>query len=173
MATIVELQAPLPGLTPLPRLVELSGTRSFVSGDPDGERLRVAWFRRDDDGALVGRAWCGPLAEGPPAHVHGGAMAALLDEAMGLCCWVHGHRVLARGIEVAFRRPLALGSVVWLVGRIVGHDGRRLTTSGTLSSEGDGGVVFAEATGSFSELPAERFARLFERGGSAGGSSER
>jgi uncharacterized protein (TIGR00369 family) len=163
VTSLDELQAPEPGWTPLPRLQELSGTRSFVSGDPGGERLRVAWFSRDD-GALVGRAWFGPLAEGPPGHVHGGAMAALLDEAMGLCCWVQGHRVLAREITVGFRRPLPLGSVVLVTCRVVEHRGHRLSTTGTiaLSSEPDGTV--AQGTGSFSELPVDRLARIFSRG---------
>lgn len=161
MSTIDDLRAPLPGATSLPELAELASTMSFVSGDPTGERLRVALFRRDDDGAVVGRAWFGPQAEGPPGHVHGGAMAALLDESMGLCCWVAGHRVLARELTVAFRRPLRLCTVVTLECRIVAVDGRTVSTTGQL--RGPAGDVFAEGKGLFSMLPAERLARLFAR----------
>ncbi len=167
MTTIDALRAPLPGWTPLPDFSELAATHSFVSGDPSGERLRVALFRRDDDGAVVGRAWFGPQAEGPPGHAHGGAMAALLDEAMGLCCWVAGHRVLAKELTVGFRRPLPLRTVVTLECAVVGIDGRAVATTGRLLLPA--GDVVAEGRGTFATLPAERLARLFARRSPVGG----
>jgi len=167
VTTIDALRAPAPGWTALPDFSELAATHSFVSGDPGGDRLRVALFRRDDDGAVVGRAWFGPHAEGPPGYVHGGAMAALLDEAMGLCCWVAGHRVLAKELTVGFRRPLPLLTTVTLECPITAVDGRAVTTSGRLLLPG--GEVAAEARGTFATLPAERLARLFARRSPFGG----
>ncbi len=161
MTTIDELRVPAPGWTPLPPLGELAATHSFVSGDPAGERLRVALFRRDDDGAVVGRAWFGPHAEGPPGHAHGGAMAALLDEAMGLCCWVAGHRVLAKALTVGFRRPLPLQTVVTIECTIVTAADRTLSTTGRLLLPS--GDIAAAAEGTFAVLPAEKLARLFAR----------
>lgn len=167
MTTIDVLRAPTPGWTPLPDFAELAATRSFVSGDPGGDRLRVALFRRDDDGAVVGRAWFGSLAEGPPGHVHGGAMAALLDETMGLCCWVEGHRVLAKDLSVAFRRPLPLDSVVTFECRIAAVDGRIVSTVGRLLLPSLD--VVADGRGTFATLPAEKLARLFARRAPVGG----
>ena len=40
---------------------------------------------------------------GPPGHVHGGAMAAALDEAMGAVCWMNGHPVVAATISREIR----------------------------------------------------------------------
>lgn len=161
MTTIDALRAPAPGWTLLPDFAELAATHSFVSGDPSGQRLRVALFLRDDDGALVGRAWFGPHAEGPPGHVHGGAMAALLDEAMGLSCWVAGHRVLAKELTVAFRRPLPLNTTITLHCHVGGGDARTLSTTGRLLLPS--GEACAEAKGTFAALPAEKLARLFSR----------
>jgi len=62
------LTAPEEGWTPIEPLVSVGTGRSFVSGDPEGDRLRVRYFRRARDGALVGRVWFGPGAEGPPGH---------------------------------------------------------------------------------------------------------
>ena len=161
MTTIEALRVPAPGWTPLPDLGELAATHSFVSGDPAGERLRVALFRRGDDGAVVGRAWFGPLAEGPPGHAHGGAMGALLDEAMGLACWVAGHRVLAKELTVGFRRPLPLGTTVTIECAIVDAADRAISTTGRLRLPT--GDVCAEAKGTFAVLPDEKLARLFSR----------
>ena len=79
------------GWTPIDPLGSVGTGRSFVSGEPDGDRLRVCYYRRDRDGALVGKIWFGPGAEGPPGHAHGGSMAAVLDEAMGAGAWLAGH----------------------------------------------------------------------------------
>ena len=101
---------PEPGWTPLepPRLE--GGRGSFVSGDPTGERLRVRYFRRPEDRRLVGKAWFGPGAEGPPGHAHGGSIAAVLDEAMGAAAWTAGHIVVAVRLDTSFQRMLPLGT---------------------------------------------------------------
>lgn len=92
---------------PFPALVE---GRSFISGRQAGDRMRVVYFRRADDDRLLARAWFGPGAEGPPSHAHGGAIAAVLDEAMGGACWMHGHAVLAARLTVTYLRPVPLGT---------------------------------------------------------------
>ena len=52
---------------------------TFLSGGADENRLRLRYFRRESDGAMMGKAWFGPMTQGPPGHAHGGSMAALLD----------------------------------------------------------------------------------------------
>ncbi len=131
---------------------------SFVSGDPRSDRIRVAYFHRPADLAVVGRAWFGPGAEGPPRHAHGGSMAALLDEVMGFSCWMKGHRVLAKKIEISFLRSLPLHSVVTFEGSVVVVDGRNISARGALVLPS--GVLCAEGTGLFVEIPAARLARM-------------
>jgi acyl-coenzyme A thioesterase PaaI-like protein len=124
--------------------------RSFVSGEPDGDRVRVRYFRRDADGALVGRAWFGPGTEGPPAHVHGGSMAALLDEAMGLACWIDGRKVLAGRLDVRFRAILPLGSLCTVEAWVDAIEGRNVTTRARLL--GRDGTVHCKGEGLFVQL---------------------
>lgn len=124
--------------------------RSFVSGEPDGDRIRVRYFRRDTDGALVGRAWFGPGTEGPPAHVHGGSISALLDEAMGLSCWISGRKVLASRLDVRFRAMLPLGTLCSFEAWVDQVDGRHVTTRSRLV--GPDGTVHAKGEGGFVEL---------------------
>ena len=137
------------------------GRGSFVTGDPEGDRLRVAYFRRAADGALVGRAWFGPGAVGPPGHVHGGATAAVLDEAMGAAAWMEGWVVVAVHLEVDFPRMLPIGTDAWMEARVESVDGRKVTTRGRLHDAA--GEDFGTATGLFVTLDPERFRQLLAR----------
>lgn len=131
---------------------------SFVSGDKQSPRIRAAYFFRAVDHAVVGRAWFGPGAEGPPKHAHGGSMAALLDEVMGFACWLKGHRVLAKKIEISFLRSLPLDTVVTFEGAIVAVDGKSITSAGKLVLPN--GVVCAEGKGVFVEVSHERLSKM-------------
>ena len=120
--------------------------------------MRVAYFRRESDGALVGKVWFGPWCEGPPGHAHGGSMAAALDDAIGKIGWLSGHRVVAARISVSFRRMLPLGTDATLEAWIDRKDGRKLHTRGHLL--GDDGEPYAEAEGLFIELSSDGEGRL-------------
>lgn len=155
-----------PGWDPLEPLAPQS-MRSFVSGDPSGQRLRVRYFRRGDDGALVGRVWFGPDAQGPPGHAHGGSMAAVLDEAMGAGAWLAGHTVVAARIGVSFRAMLPLGTIALVETWVESVDGRKVTTRGRLS--GPGGDVFAESDGLFVAIALEKFGGFVGHAGALAG----
>lgn len=148
---------PEPGWTPVEPPNLEGGRGSFVSGEPAEGRLRVCYFRRPEDERLVGRAWFGSGAEGPPAHAHGGAIAAVLDEAMGSTAWLAGYPVVAAHIEVDFRRMLPLGTDARLEAWIERVDGRKVSVRGRLA--GEDGRVFAESGGLFVVLDPERLGK--------------
>lgn len=151
---------PEPGWTPVepPRLE--GGRGSFVSGNPHGKTLRVAYFE-DAAGGLVGRAWFGAGSAGPPGHAHGGAIAAVLDEAMGAAAWRAGHICVAANLDTDFRRMLPLGTDAYLEARVDGVEGRKVRTSGELL--GEDGEPFAEARALFVTFEPERDRRMLER----------
>jgi len=150
-----------PGWTPIEPLRLEGGRGSFVSGDPAGDRLRVRYFRRERDGRLVGRAWFGPGAQGPPGHAHGGSIAAVLDEAMGAAAWLAGHRVVAVQLDTSFQRMLPLGTDATLEAWVERTDGRKVWTLSRLLDERR--EAFAEAEALFLELDPERFGALIEK----------
>ncbi|HEV8632473.1 MAG TPA: PaaI family thioesterase [Thermoanaerobaculia bacterium] len=143
------------------------GRGSFVSGDPQGDTLRVAYFRRVADGRLVGRAWFGPGSAGPPGHAHGGSMAAVLDEAMGAAAWMAGHIAVAAHLATDFRAMLPLGTDALLEAWVERRDERKVWTAGTL--RGDDGTLFAEGEALFIRLDAERDRALLARAAEAMG----
>ena len=150
-----------PGWTPVDPLRLEGGPRSFVSGAPEGDSLRVRYFRRERDGRLVGRAWFGPGAQGPPGHAHGGSMAAVLDEAMGAAAWMEGHFVVAVRLCTSFQRMLPLGTDALLEAWVERVEGRKVWTLGRLL--GEDGEPFAEADALFLTLDPARFMPLIEK----------
>jgi acyl-coenzyme A thioesterase PaaI-like protein len=49
---------------------------------------------------------------------HGGITALMLDEAVGWAAWHAGHPGVTGRLQVSYRRPLKLGEVVRIVGRL-------------------------------------------------------
>jgi acyl-coenzyme A thioesterase PaaI-like protein len=156
-STTIDLP-PLPGWRPL----EPQPERSFVSGDPTGDRLRVRYFQDEAD-RVCARAWFGPGAVGPPGHAHGGAMAAVLDEAMGVAAWVAGHPVVAGRLAVDFRRMLPLGTVASVTTEVHAVEGRKVRVSARLADDRD--VTVAEGEATFVQLRLEALQELNERNG--------
>jgi acyl-coenzyme A thioesterase PaaI-like protein len=130
--------------TPIQPFPRPGPRRSFVADAPDGDRLRVAYFRVDDEPILRGKAWFGPGAEGPPGIAHGGAVSAVLDEAVGAVAWMHGHRVVVARLTVDFRRMVPLGVDATLEATVASVEGRKVTCRARLT---DGEVLLAEAEG--------------------------
>jgi acyl-coenzyme A thioesterase PaaI-like protein len=122
-------------------------TFSFVSGNRESQAIRVRYFEKKAARQFAGRAWFGPETEGPPGHAHGGSQAALLDEGMGAAAWLSGQTVLAAKIEINFRAPLPLGTILNVRAEITKIEGKKVFTSGRL--ETDDGTVFSDGTGLF------------------------
>lgn len=115
-------------------------TLRFVSGDQTGNRFRMRYFQDADD-RLVARVWFGPVTEGPPGHAHGGSMAAVLDEVLGLAAWAAGHPVVVGNLNVSFRQLLPIQTVVEVTTRLVSVEGRKVMVHGEICSQD--GTVYA------------------------------
>ena len=113
----------------------------FVSGEPDGNRFRVRYFR-DSEQHLHARIWFGPETGGPPGHAHGGAISAVMDEALGLAAWAAGYPIVVGNLNVSFRNLLPLEKVVTLESRVVSVEGRKVMVHGRLFCDED--TVYAE-----------------------------
>lgn len=112
----------------------------FVSGEPDGNRFRVCYYR-DGKQQLQARIWFGPETEGPPGHAHGGSMAAVLDEVLGLAAWAAGYSIVVGNLNVSFRNLLPLQQVVTVESRVVSAEGRKVKVHGRICK---GDTIYAE-----------------------------
>lgn len=119
----------------------------------DGDRVRLAYFRKPDESTLYAKAWFGKKTMGPPGHVHGGAMAATLDEAMGAVAWMNQHRCVAATITISFLAMLPIESETTVEARIERVEGRKIHLRATLIDQA--GKAVAEGTGLFIVLKDE------------------
>jgi hypothetical protein len=153
--------SPKPGWSEFPSAQGMGGPRSFVSGDPRGDRLRTRYYRRDRDNAWVGKVWFGPGAEGPPEHAHGGSTAAVLDEAMGGAVWMAGHLALAAQVTIRYKNMLPLGTVAEVEAWVSGTTGRKVHARGRLLSPR--GRPYCESEGVYVKLDEHQLEELVRR----------
>lgn len=124
------------------------GGSSFVDGDPEGHRLRIKMFVRDEDKRMFTKVWWGPHAEGPPGHGHGGSMAAVLDHTMGIAAWIAGHPVLAASINIDFHRSIPLGRLYTSETWVERIEGKKVYTEGRIYLD-DVDKPYSSGTGLF------------------------
>lgn len=159
---IEDLNTPEPGWE---RMVDplraIGADPAFVTGDPEGRRIRIRYFRRPADRRLVGKVWFGPGCEGPPGHAHGGSIAAAMDEAMGAAAWAEGHSVVAARLQIHYRNMTPLERVLVFEAWIEAVEGRKVTCRGALKDR-DGRVI-CESDGLFLTIGMDRFKELVEK----------
>lgn len=66
--------------------------------------------------------------QGPPGHAHGGASAAVMDEAMGATVWTSGYQALLAHYELDYKRPVPLNQPLRVIAWVERVDGRKIYT---------------------------------------------
>lgn len=120
----------------------------FVCGKDNPRGIGVQWYIKDDQ-TLYAEIVLTEHEQGPPGYAHGGASAAILDEAMGLCVWAAGHMVVAANLNVNFLRPVPLGVKLVAIGQVVGQENRVVRTRGEIHLPD--GEIAVESSGVFVE----------------------
>jgi hypothetical protein len=100
-----------------------------------------------------GRVTYGYPYEGPPTCVHGGVIAALFDELLGMCNILVGSGAMTGTLTVRYRRPTPLLAPLELVARHTGKEGRKVYAWGGIYHQGE---LTAEADGVFITVPPNR-----------------
>ncbi len=103
----------------------------FVCGSANPHSMGLTWWV-DDHGVLSSEFSLSEAQQGPPGNAHGGASAAILDEAMGLVVWAAGHKVAAVNLEVNYHKPLPLHQSLKLEARITQTDEHKIFSSGEI-----------------------------------------
>jgi uncharacterized protein (TIGR00369 family) len=134
--------------------------KCFVCGGENPHSMGIRWYKQED-GTILGEICLTDAQQGPPHLAHGGASAALLDEAMGGAVWAAGHRVAAVNLNVSFHRPVPLNTAIRISARVTEQNGKAIHTTGEIRLAD--GEVAVSATGVYVEAP-----QLFVRADQSG-----
>lgn len=107
---------------------------------------RVAYFLRKVDGVVCARAWFGWAAQGPPGHAHGGSIATVLDETMGVAVLHSGYVAVLASLTVQYREKVPLGTDTVVEAEVCRTERRKIYTRAVMRCHEDG-RLFAEAEG--------------------------
>jgi acyl-coenzyme A thioesterase PaaI-like protein len=94
-----------------------------------------------------------PIHEGPPGGVHGGWVASLLDQLLGIANIASGNPAMTGELTVRYRKPTPIGVPLSLSARTTAVEGRRVETTGEIVANGE---VTASAVGTFVRPNRER-----------------
>jgi uncharacterized protein (TIGR00369 family) len=100
--------------------------------------------------------------QGYDGTLHGGVVAALLDETMGWAIFHQGVWGVTAKLNVTFKRPVPVGEELIVTGEVLRDRGRGIETKGAVARAADGEVL-AEATALFLRMPDARRAELEQR----------
>lgn len=108
-------------------LIDLHHPMCHGCGDDavDGLHLKVY---AGDGFTVRGSMVVQPRMEGGPGTIHGGILAAVFDETMGHLPLLIGPAGVTAHLQIDFSAPIPLGSTLFLVGRILGRQRRKIYT---------------------------------------------
>jgi acyl-coenzyme A thioesterase PaaI-like protein len=96
-----------------------------VSGPANPMGVAVAMFREGDD--AVARVALGAAFEGAPRRAHGGIVAAVFDDTMGLVLKMVSTPAYTGELTVRYLAPTPVGEELEFRARLVKRDGRKLS----------------------------------------------
>jgi len=108
-----------------------------------------------DDGVVRGEGNLDAAYEGPPGCVHGGIIASLFDELLGVANIQANVGAMTGTLTIKYRSPTPLKTDLTFTARHVGIDGRKVRAEGTIHA---GDRLCAECEGIFITVPMEKFA---------------
>ena len=107
----------------------------------------------------VGRVRFGSTYEGVPGHVHGGMVAAVLDEALGYLAVNHDIGGLTAMLTVRYRAPTPLDADLIIDADVVRTDGRKAFVEARILS---GDAIMAEAEAVFIAVDRTRMLAVID-----------
>ncbi len=133
----------------------------FLCGRENPVSLKVSWYNEPEAGRVRASVTVPDTHCSYPGVVHGGIVAALLDETGGRAVMVGGdfdRLMVAVKLEVAFRRVTPTGVPLELVGWVAHEHGSKAEVAAEIRLPD--GTVSARSTGLLVRPPADVAARF-------------
>jgi len=135
----------------------------FLCGRQNPIGLKITWYTDRDNGQVRATVTVPEHFNGYPGVVHGGIVAAILDETAGRAVLLDGDvddsLMVTMKLEVKYRRPTPTGVPLEAVGWLIRRDERRAQVAAELRLPD--GTVCAECE-SLLARPREEFMRSWE-----------
>lgn len=112
-----------------------------------GAAFEYVLFVNKEEQKCVCIMQAGHLLEGPPGHVHGGAIATMIDTVTGCLASLSG-AVMTANLNINYRSPIQLGSTVVMESIVDKREGRKTFISCKVTNP-DGTKLHTEATALF------------------------
>ena len=125
---------------------------SIVSGGANPMGLGAQLWREGD--AAFTEVTLGRAFEGAPSRAHGGIVAALIDETMGLVLAIHEALAFTVQLDITYLAPTPLHVPIEARAWLERRDGRKMFMRASVSAEG---VDIASATSLFITVDPTRF----------------
>ena len=117
----------------------------FVCGDRNQAGLKARFYVQDD-GSVISELVAGGRFQGYKDILHGGILAAMLDEVMIKAVLAKGIIAVTAEMTVKFKRPAKTGQKLRFTGTIVDEHRRITRTVGSAVNEEGQEVATAKAT---------------------------
>lgn len=131
----------------------------FVCGTQNHKSIGVTWYY-DENNEIYCDTVLSVEQQGPPEHAHGGASAALLDEAMGFAAWVTGYKIVSANLNINFLKPVPLGMPLKIHAKIIRKEGKKIFAKSEIILEDSsiavkGTSILIEPNGFFKDIDDE------------------
>ncbi|XP_020035423.1 acyl-coenzyme A thioesterase THEM4 [Castor canadensis] len=130
---------------------QMSQAQNFTRSFEDGLGFEYVMFCNDIEKMVVCFFQGGPHLQGVPGFIHGGAIATIIDATVGMCANRAGGAAMTANLNINFKRPIPLCSVVVLKSQLDKVEGRKLFVSCSVRSI-DEKTLHSEATSLFIKL---------------------
>ena len=144
-----------------PRITSLTGTHTpYCWGCGPEAREGLGLRPRVDGTDVVADLEFPSRFEGGPGTVHGGAIAAFLDDLLGYVPVVYGSPGVTAKLDTNYRRPVPMGVTVSGRAWLARAEGRKMWAEGTIEADG---VLYVEASALFIAIDFEHYQKVYEQ----------
>lgn len=126
---------------------------SFISGKQQNY-IKTEYFFDKLKSRVFAKIYFEKEAQGAPKTVHGGAIASVLDETMGIITFLNYTPAVTASLTINYLNPLPVEINVLVETWIEEQENKKYLIKGRMSTEND--LTIAEASGIFIKIPIDK-----------------